>query len=75
MHVKKGDHVVVLAGADKGKKGKIVKSIPKAGKVVVEGLNMRKKHQRPRQKDKKGQIIEIAMPMNASNVALADKSK
>jgi large subunit ribosomal protein L24 len=51
MHVKKGDAVVVLTGKDKGKKGTIVKSFPKKGKVIVEGLNQVKKHVKPRQRD------------------------
>ncbi len=48
MNIKKGDNVIVLAGKDKGKKGKIILSLPKKNKVVVEGLNMSKRHQRPR---------------------------
>lgn len=75
MHVKKGDEIVVLAGADKGKKGKIVRSIPKKNKVVVEGVNMKKKHQRSRQQGKPGQVVELAMPIDVSNVALQGKSK
>ena len=72
-HIKKGDNVVVLSGNEKGKKGKIVRMIPKKGTAVVEGLNMKKKHQRPRQEGKKGQVIEIGMPMRVSKLALADK--
>lgn len=75
MHVKKGDSVVVLSGADKGKKGKVVRAMPKTGKVVVDGVNMKKKHQRSRREGKKGQVIEIAMPVHASNIALESKSK
>ena len=75
MHVKKGDEIVVLAGADKGKKGKIVRSIPKKNKVVVGGVNMKKKHQRSRQQGKPGQVVELAMPIDVSNVALQGKSK
>ncbi len=68
MKIKKGDNVKVIAGKDKGKTGKILKAMPKENLVVVEGLNLRKKHQKPVSKDKKGQLIEIASPMNASNV-------
>jgi large subunit ribosomal protein L24 len=75
MHVKKGDSVVVLSGADKGKKGKIVKAMPKRGLVVVEGINMKKKHQRSRREGKKGQVIEMAMPLHSSNVATEGKTK
>jgi large subunit ribosomal protein L24 len=75
MHVKKGDGIVVIAGADKGKKGKVVKAIPSKNKVVVEGVNIKKKHQRSRQEGKPGQMIEIAMPIAVSNVALERKTK
>lgn len=68
MKIKKGDNVKVIAGKDKGKTGKILKAMPKENLVVVEGLNLRKKHQKAVSKDKKGQLIEIASPMNASNV-------
>jgi large subunit ribosomal protein L24 len=69
MHVKKGDEVVILTGKDKGKTGKIVKSLPKENKVIVEGLNQVKKHMKPRKRDEKGQTITVSLPMNASNVA------
>jgi large subunit ribosomal protein L24 len=75
MHVKKGDSVVVLSGVDKGKRGKVIRAIPKEGKVILEGINLKKKHQRPRREGRKGQIIDIAMPIDASNVALEGKSK
>ena len=75
MHIKKGDTVVLLTGDDKGKKGKIVRMMPKDGRAIVEGLNMRKKHQKPRKEGAKGQVIEIAMPIRVSNLALADKPK
>jgi large subunit ribosomal protein L24 len=68
MKIKKGDNVKVIAGKDKGKTGKILRALPKENLVVVEGLNLRKKHQKPTSKDKKGQLIEVASPMHASNV-------
>ena len=68
MKIKKGDNVKVIAGKDKGKTGKILRAMPKENLVVVEGLNLRKKHQKPTSKDKKGQLIEVASPMHASNV-------
>lgn len=74
MHIKKGDSVIVISGADKGKTGKVVKAFPALGKVIVEGVNVRKKHQRARRSDQKGQIIEKATPINASNVLVADPS-
>ena len=72
MKLKKGDNGIVLAGKDKGKKGKIVKVLVSANKVVVEGLNMTKKHQRPRKSNEKGQMINMAMPIHASNVMIVD---
>lgn len=75
MHIKKGDEVVILSGDDKGKKGKVAHVMPKKGTVVVEGLNMRKKHQRAQSEGKKGQTIEVAMPLRVSKLALADKPK
>ncbi|MEI8270062.1 MAG: 50S ribosomal protein L24 [bacterium] len=72
MKLKKGDNVIVVAGKDKGKKGKITRAIPRDNKVVVEGINILKKHQRPRKTGEKGQIMKIAMPMNASNVMILD---
>lgn len=75
MHIKKGDTVVLLTGDDKGKTGKVAHVIMKKGRAVVEGLNMKKKHQKGRQEGKKGQVIDVAMPINVSNLALADKKK
>lgn len=72
MHVKKGQKVKVLSGADKGKTGKILKVFPKTGKVVVEGVNMKKKHQRPGKSNQKGQVIEKSAPIFASKVAVAE---
>ena len=69
MKIKKGDNVIVIAGADKGKKGKVVKAIPSLNKVVVEGVNVRKKAQKSRKKGDPSQIIDIAMPIDVSNVA------
>ena len=73
-HIKKGDTVTVLSGAEKGKKGKVVRMIPKKGTAVVEGVNMKKKHQKPRQQGKKGQVIEIGMSIRISKLA-GDKNK
>lgn len=72
MKIKKGDNVIVLAGKDKGKKGKVVKSLPAQNKVVVEGINMVKKHQRARKTNEKGTIISLAMPIHVSNVKKAE---
>ncbi len=72
MKLKKGDNIIIIAGKDKGKKGKITKVFPILNKVVVEGSNMMKKHQRPRKSGEKGQMVSISMPMHASNVMIAD---
>lgn len=72
MKIKKGDNVVIITGKDKGKKGKIVRVLVQANKVVVEGANMMKKHRRPRKSGEKGSMINIAMPIHASNVKKAD---
>ncbi len=72
MKLKKGDNVIIIAGKDKGKKGQIVRVLVEKNKVVVEGLNTVKKHQRPRKSNEKGQILTIAMPINASNVMIVD---
>lgn len=69
MHIKKGDTVTILSGDDKGKTGKVVKAFPAVGKVVVEGMNTVRKHQRPTKQGQKGQVVDVAMPMHASKVA------
>jgi len=74
MKIKKGDNVIVIAGADKGKKGKVVKAIPSLNKVVVEGINIRKKAHKSRKKGDPSQIIDIAMPIDVSNVAKKDNN-
>ena len=72
MNVKKGNNLVIITGKDKGKKGKIVRVLVSANKVIVEGLNMTKKHQRARKSNEKGQMINMAMPIHASNVKKID---
>ncbi len=72
MKLKKGDNVIIVTGKDKGKKGKIARVLVEKNRVVVEGINMMKKHQRPRKSGEKGQMINIAMPIHASNVMIAD---
>ncbi|MEK7609786.1 MAG: 50S ribosomal protein L24 [Patescibacteria group bacterium] len=68
MHIKKGDTVTILSGDDKGKTGKVVKAFPAENKVVVEGMNTVRKHQRPTKQGQKGQVVDLAMPMHASKV-------
>lgn len=71
MHVKKGDKVLVRTGKDKGKTGTIIKIVKETNRVVVEGLNMVKKHVKARGQTK-GQTIEVSLPIHASNVAPLD---
>jgi len=71
-HVRKGDTVMVVAGKERGKKGKVLRVIPEKGRVVVERLNMIKKHQRPTQKIRQGGIIEREGSIHLSNVMLVD---
>ena len=71
MKIKKGDQVIVITGRDKGKTGEVVKSMPKDNKVVVSGINLVKRHQRPTQ-ESAGGIISKEAPIHVSNVALID---
>lgn len=75
MKVKKGDNVIIIAGKDKGKKGKVIKSIPRKNKVVVEGINISKQHKRPKKEGQKGQVVSVSMPLHVSNVQLANSKK
>jgi large subunit ribosomal protein L24 len=70
MKIKKGDAVKMLAGKDKGKTGKVLKVVLVGGKVVIEGLNLMKKHRRPRKEGEKGQRVEIPRAISVSNVKL-----
>ena len=70
--VKKGDTVKVLAGESKGSTGRIVRVIPKMNRVVVEGVNMIKKHQKPSATSPQGGIVEMEAPLHISNVSLVD---
>jgi len=71
-HVRKGDTVVVVAGKERGKKGKVLRVLPEKGRVVVERINMIKKHQKPTQKIRQGGIIEREGAIHLSNVMLVD---
>ena len=70
MNIRKDDKVVVLSGKDKGKQGKILVSDPKAAKVIVEGVNVATKHQKPRKQGEEGGIIKVETPIYASKVQL-----
>ena len=71
-HVRKGDTVIVMAGKDRGKRGRVLRVIPEKSRVVIERINMIKKHQRPTQKLRQGGIIEREGPIHLSNVMLVD---
>ena len=68
MNIKKDDKVVVLSGKDKGKQGKIMSADPKNAKVIVEGVNVATKHQKPQKQGQEGGIIKVEIPMYASKV-------
>jgi large subunit ribosomal protein L24 len=72
MNLVKGDKVIVIAGRDKGKTGVIQKVIPESNRVVVENVNVRKKHKKPTQANPEGSIVEVYAPIDASNVMLED---
>lgn len=72
MKIKKGDQVEVLSGKDKGKRGEVIKAMPAEGKVVVRGVAMVKKAQRPTQQGQQGGIVEREAAIDVSNVAIVD---
>jgi large subunit ribosomal protein L24 len=72
MHVKSGDNVMVISGKDKGKKGRILKVFPKTGRVIVEGVNMVKKHTRPNAANPQGGIVTQEAAIDSSNVMIID---
>ncbi len=72
MKIHKNDNVTVISGNDKGKTGKVLKVFPKNTRVIVEGINLRKRHTKPSQKSPQGGIIEKEAPIHASNVMLLD---
>lgn len=70
VKIRKGDIVKIICGKDRGKTGKVFTVYPKVGKVTIDGMNLVKKHRKPRRSGEKGQKIEIARPMDISNVML-----
>lgn len=73
MKIKVGDNVKIIAGKDKGKTGTVIKTLKKVNKVVVEGINIVKKHQKPTNNNDSGGIIEISAPIHVSNVQLTQE--
>lgn len=72
LHVRRGDQVQVLSGNYKGARGQVLRTIPAKNQVVVEGVNVRKRHQAPSQENPEGGIITFEAPIHASNVMLID---
>ena len=70
MNIKKGDTVLIITGKDRGKQGVVSRAMPQVNKVIVEGLNIAKKHIRPQGQTRQGGIIEKAMPLHVSNTML-----
>ena len=75
MKIKVGDEVLVIAGKDKGKNGKVIKTLRNENKVVVEGINIVKKHVKPNNQNDKGGIFDIENPIHVSNVKKVEKKK
>ena len=72
MRITKGDTVRVMRGNDKGKEGKVLRVYPKTGRVVVEGVNIVKRHRKARRADEQSAIVDFPAPIHASNVMLID---
>ncbi|HQI40408.1 MAG: 50S ribosomal protein L24 [Ignavibacteriales bacterium UTCHB2] len=72
MKIRKNDNVIVIAGNDKGRTGKVLKVFPKTSRLIVEGINLRKKHTKPTQRSPQGGIQEKEAPIHISNVMILD---
>lgn len=72
MKIKKNDNVMVIAGKDKGRSAAVLNVFPKKDSLLIAGINLKKKHQRPRKGGEKGQMIEKPMPIHVSNVMIVD---
>lgn len=68
MRLKKNDNVLIISGKDRGRKGKIMKVLPKDGKIVVEGMNIHKRHRKPKRQGQKGEVVEFPAPLDVANV-------
>jgi len=74
VRIQKGDQVVVLSGKDKGKRGSVVRAIPDRDRVLLEGINVAKRHSKPTRTTQQGGIIDKSMPVHVSTVALVCKT-
>jgi len=72
MRIRKGDNVIIISGKDKGKSGKVLHAYPKSSTVLVDGVNVKKRHKRPAKSGQKGQIIDKMLPVHVSNTMLVD---
>ncbi len=70
MKVKKGDTILVISGKDKGKTAKVVKAFPKESQILVENVNLKKKHIRPKKEGEKGQVVQLPAPIDVSNAKI-----
>lgn len=70
MNIKKGDTVLIISGDDKGRKGKVVKTLPLQERILVQGVNIQKRHQKPKKEGEKGQIVEKPGSIHVSNIKL-----
>jgi len=70
MRIRKGDNVLIISGKDKGKKAKVLRSFPDKGLILVEGVNVKKTHKKPKKQGEKGQIVEVAFPMESSKAQI-----
>lgn len=68
MKVKKGDTVLVISGKDKGRTAKVLQALPREGSILVEGMNLKKKHVKAKRQGEQGQVVSVAAPMDISNV-------
>ena len=70
MKIKKGDTVLIISGKDKGRTGKVTRALPKKRGILVEGINLKKKHVRPKKQGEKGQIVDVPAALEVSNVKI-----
>jgi large subunit ribosomal protein L24 len=73
-HIRKDDQVIVTCGSDKGQKGKVLRVITGEDRVIVDGINVRRKHVKPTQSNPQGGVVSVAMPIHISNVSPVDKN-
>lgn len=70
MKIKKDDQVLIISGKDKGRKGKVIEALPKQARIIIENINLRKKHVKPKKSGEKGQIVELPGPLSVSDVKI-----